>query len=120
MRKKEEGKNFKDNDCLKVYDFFKEADVLTKLRNNEIQKGIITTSKFEEIFFKYFLFENIDKFPNAFKNIDYHNIYNFLSYFTYSSYEFNKGDKNNEKDKGQPREFIYTNDVINEDILNNL
>ena len=107
-----EGKNAKDNDCLKVYDFFKEADVLTKLRNNEIQKGIITISKFEEIFFKYFLFDNIDKFPKSFKNIDYHNISNFLSYFTYSSYEFNKSNKINEKNKGQPRELIYTNDVI--------
>ena len=105
-------KNITDIDSLKIYNFFKDFDVLTKLRDNEIQQGIITKSKFEEIFFKYFLFENIDKFPKVFKNIDYHNISNFLSYFTIYSNEFNKKNIIKENKKEIPKELLYTNDVM--------
>jgi hypothetical protein len=35
-----------DNDSLKIYEIFKEFDIISKLRNNEIQKGIITKSIF--------------------------------------------------------------------------
>ena len=104
-------RNAIDVDALKIYDFFKEFDVLNKLRNNEIQKGIITKAKFEEIFFKYFLFENLDKFPKAFKNITFHNISHFLSYFTIFSSEFNKKNKNNDN-RNIPMELLYTNDVV--------
>jgi hypothetical protein len=106
------GKNVTDIDFLKIYDFFKENDVLTKLRNNEIQKGIIIKSKFEDIFFKFFLFDNIDKFPKGFKNIDFHHISNFLSYFTIYSNEFSKKNINNENKNGIPNELLYTNDVV--------
>ena len=106
-------KNETDSDSLKLYDLFKEYDILAKLRNNEIQKGIITKSKFEEIFFKFFLYDNIDKFPKAFQNIDYHNISTFLSHFVFLSSEFrkNKSD-NNDINEGEPQELIYTNDII--------
>ena len=98
-----------DNDYLKIYELFKEYDILTKLRNNEIQKGIITKNKFEEIFFKYFLFENIDKFPKTFQSIDYHNISKFLSHFIKYSYEFRN---ETEGDMDVQQELIYTNDII--------
>ena len=100
-----------DNNYLKLYELFKEFDILIKLRNNEIQKGIITKNKFEEIFFKYFLFENIDKFPKAFHNIDYHNISKFLSHFIKFSYEFRNETEAGE-DMGLQQELIYTNDII--------
>ena len=99
-----------DKDSLILYELFKELDILTKLKNNEIQKGIITKSKFEEIFFKYFVIENIDKMPNNFKNIDYHQISKFLSHFIIYSNEFSKN-TNNIKE-GEPQELIYTNDII--------
>ena len=106
----DERKDKKDKDCLKIYELFKEGDILTKLRNNEIQKGIITKSKFEEIFFKYFLFEKIGEFPDAFKSIDYHNISNFLSYFTVLSSDFRKNKIENNENEAQ--ELIFTNNII--------
>ena len=106
-------KNETDDDCLKLYDLFKELDILTKLKNNEIQRGIITKLKFEEIFFKYFLFENIEKMPIAFQNIEYHKISHFLSHFIIFSDEFkNNKDINNNENEGKPQELIYTNDII--------
>ena len=106
------GKKEIDNDYLKIYDLFKDFDILVKLRNNEIQKNIITKEKFEEIFFKYFLFDNIDKFPKAFHNIDYHNISKFLSHFIKFSSEFRNNNLNTESNKGEQQELIYTNDII--------
>ena len=107
--------NHTDDDCLKLYDIFKDLDILTKLRNNEIQKGIITKSKFEEIFFKNFLLTNFDKFPKEFNKIDYHNITSFLSYFTILSSELKSRKNDNENSEmieGKPQELIYTNDII--------
>ena len=105
-----------DNDYLKLFDIFKEFDILTKLRNNEIQKGIITKSKFEELFFKDFLFDNFEKFPKEFINIDFHNISIFLSHFIILSSELNDrkniNDNNNNEFNGKPQELIYTNDII--------
>ena len=80
---------------------------MAKLRNAEIQKGIITQEKFEEIFFKNCLFDNIDKFPNVFKNIDYHNISNYLSHFVVLSSDFSS-----KKDDIHPQKLLYTNDIL--------
>jgi hypothetical protein len=104
-----EGKYETDDDCLKLYDLFKELNILTKLRNNEIQKGIITKSKFEEIFFKFLVIDNMGKMPNNFKIIDFHKISKFLSHFIILSTEFRKGEN---KEEGKPQELIYTNDIV--------
>jgi hypothetical protein len=101
-----------DNDCLKIYEIFKEFDIISKLRNNEIQKGIITKSNFEEIIFKNYVFKMADKFPKKYWNIDYHHVSNFLSHFTVYSHEFIKNKNKAEALKGKPQEFIYINDVI--------
>ena len=96
-----------DEDFYKIYESIKEFDLLAKLRNAEIQKGIITQEKFEEIFFKNCLFDNIDKFPNVFKNIDYHNISNYLSHFVVLSSDFSS-----KKDDIHPQKLLYTNDIL--------
>ena len=101
-----------DNDSLKIYEIFKEFDIISKLRNNEIQKGIITKSNFEEIIFKNYVFKMADKFPKKYRNIDYHHVSNFLSHFTVYSYEFIKNKNKIEELKGKPQEYIYINDVI--------
>ena len=101
-----------DNDSLKIYEIFKEFDIISKLRNNEIQKGIITKSNFEEILFKNYIFKMADKFPKKYRNIDYHHVSNFLSHFTIYSYEFSKNKNKAEDIKGKPQEYIYINDII--------
>ena len=101
-----------DNDSLKIYEIFKEFDIISKLRNNEIQKGIITKSNFEEIIFKNYVFKMADKFPKKYRNIDYHHVSNFLSHFTVYSYEFIKNKNKIEELKGKPQEYIYINDII--------
>ena len=110
VSKVEDGQNEIDKDNLKIYEIFEESDIIIKIRNNEIQKGIITKSKFEEIFFKNFLFENISKFPKVFNNIDYHNISNFLLYFTVLSSDFSKN--KNENNGTEAQELIFTNNIF--------
>ena len=99
-----------DDDYYKICEFMKEFEILPKLRNAEIQKGIITLDKFEEIFFKFGLFDNVDRFPKIFKLIDYHNVSQFLSHFTMLSSEFNKN--NNEEENINAQKLLYTNDVL--------
>ena len=101
---------YTNDDYYKIYEYIKEFDILTKLRNSEIQKGIITQDKFEEIFFKFGLFDNFDKFPKIFKSIDYHNVSNFFSHFSILSSEFNKD--NNNKDNTNEQKLLYTNDIL--------
>ena len=99
-----------DDDYYKIFEYIKEYDIILKLKNAEIQKGIITKDKFEEIFFKIGLFENIDKFPKNFRNLDYHNISKFLSHFTFLSSDFYKDKDNNDNTHAQ--KLLYTNDVL--------
>jgi hypothetical protein len=99
-----------DDDYYTIFEYIKEYDIILKLRNAEIQKGIITKDKFEELFFKIGLFENIDKFPKNFKNLDYHNISKFLSHFAFLSSDFIKN--KNDVDNIHPQKFLYTNDII--------
>ena len=96
-----------EEDYYKVFEYIKEYDIVTKLKMNEIQKGIITQEKFDEIFFKLGLFENIDKFPTVFNSIDYHHISKFLSHFTFLSTDFN-----NDKNISNAQKLLYTNDII--------
>jgi len=103
-------KSYTDDDYYKICEFIKEFEILPKLRSAEIQKGIITQDKFEEIFFKYGLFDNIDRFPKIFKLIDYHNVSKFLSHFTILSSDFGK-DNNGEEDINVQK-LLYTNDVL--------
>ena len=98
-------KSCTNEDYYKIFEYIKEYDIVIKLKNAEIQKGIITQDKFEEIFFKLGLFDNMDKFPKIFKLIDYHNISTFLSHFTILSSDFSKENNNTQK-------LLYTNDVL--------
>ena len=106
--------NNTDDDYYKIFEYIKEYDIILKLRNAEIQKGIITKDKFEEIFFKIGLFENIEKFPKNFRNLDYNNISKFLSHFTFLSSDFNKDeDKDKEtSDNTHAQNLLYTNDIL--------
>ena len=99
-----------DDDYYKIFEYIKDYDIILKLRNAEIQKGIITKDKFEEIFFKFGFFEHIDKFPKSFKDLDYHNISKFLSHFAFLSSDFNKN--KNDVDNIHPQKLLYTNDII--------
>ena len=99
-----------DDDYYKIFEYIKEYDIILKLRNAEIQKGIITKDKFEELFFKIGLFENIDKFPKNFKNLDYHNISKFLLHFTFLSSDFDKDANTNDNTHAQ--KLLYTNDIL--------
>ena len=99
-----------EDDYFKVCEYIKEYDIIVKLRSGEIQKGIITLDKFEEIFFKFGLFDNIDKFPKVFKNIDYHNVSKFFSHFIFYSSDFNNDNSDNNDIHVQ--KLLYTNDII--------
>ena len=99
-----------DDDYYKIFEYIKDYDIILKLRNAEIQKGIITQDKFEEIFFKFGFFEHIDKFPKSFKDLDYHNISKFLSHFAFLSSDFIKN--KNDVDNIHPQKLLYTNDII--------
>ena len=108
--------SYTDDDYYKICEFIKDFEILPKLRSAEIQKGIITQDKFEEIFFKYGLFDNIDRFPKIFKLIDYHNVSKFLSHFTILSSDFGKDNSGEENINVQ--KLLYTNDVLTILILN--
>ena len=99
-----------NDDFYKIHEFIKEYDIITKLRNLEIQKGIIPSDKFEEIVFKNGLFDNIYRFPTIFKSLDYHNISKFLSHFTFYSSDFNNDINTNEHIHAQ--KLLYTNDIL--------
>ena len=99
-----------NEDYCKISEYIKEFDIITKLKNAEIQKGIVTRDKFEEIVFKYGLFDYIDKFPKIFKSLDYHHVSKFLSHFSFLSSDFNN-DLNN-KENIHTQQLLYTNDVL--------
>ena len=59
------------------------GEMITVIRNGEIQNGIITKNTFEKIFFINKIIDNNNKniFPDFFYNFDFHNIHLFLSHF---------------------------------------
>jgi adenylate kinase family enzyme len=86
--------------------------VFTKIKNAELQRGIITKENFIEIFFKQFLLDPIKKknFSITFQKFDFHNIMHFLTYFNFTSKDIRLDDENN--DEGEPFDLILSNEIL--------
>ena len=76
------------------------GEIITSIRNNEIQNGIITKNGFEKIFFINKIINNSNKtiFPDFFYNFDFHNINLFLSHFIANFSDDIKKEKEIEKE----------------------
>ena len=66
------------------------SELISNIKENEIQKGIIKKSSFEKLFFinKIITSQNKNLFPQFFYNFDFHNISKFLSHFIKLSTDF--------------------------------
>ena len=89
------------------------GEIITVIKNSEIQNGIITKNTFEKIFFvnKIIINSNKTLFPEFFYNLDFHNINTFLSHFTFSS--------NNDKDNNDNINKLNLEDKENQEEENN-
>ena len=87
------------------------GELITLIKENEIQKGIIKKTTFEKIFFinKIILNNNKTIFPQFFYNFDFHNISLFLSHFIKLSTDFIDQISNNDM-KDSKNEIKKEND----------
>ena len=86
--------------------------VFNKVKNAELQRGIILKDTFIEIFFKQNLLDPIKKknFSLTFQKFDFHNIMNFLTYFNFTSKDIRLDDENN--DEGEPFDLLLSNEIL--------
>ena len=77
--------NFGNNSSNNIF-----GELISSIKNCEIQNGIIKKSSFEKIFFMNKIINNSNKtlFPQFFYDLDFHNISTFLSHFIKLSTDF--------------------------------
>ena len=98
------------------------GEIISVIRNNEIQKGIIKKSSFEKIFFinKIVINNNKTLFPQFFYNFDFHHISIFLSHFVKLSNDFIDPIQNYNLDDLEDQLNKIDNDIDNDNEKNSI
>ena len=89
------------------------GEIISSIKNSEIQNGIISKNSFERIFFINKIIDNSNKvlFPDFFYNFDFHNINIFLSHFIMNINNDIKIDTNIENKEEEEEEKIEEQNI---------